>query len=453
MFRKFRTKFYVGFALAILISIVSGITSYYIFKRQASQRVWVKETRHIIDSLTSVQKLLVDMETGRRGFRATNEKKFLEPYTAASQRIVPVLAGLKDSLRETGDDTTDAARLEAEVKNLMGFWQHNGDDASAYTREYITRLTDSEKKKMDFIRGIITAFNTNENKLLLKRRDEYDALIRYSVLSNGIGSILSAAIIITLVVIILREFGRRAKVQNELKASEEQLKNALEKVAAINSQLERFVHTVAHDIKSPLASITGALTILEMDDRISEIPELASITSMSAQRLHSVLGMVDTILEYSRVAVDEQHTEDIATADLINSIAALLAPPANIHISITGSMPVVHTRRIKLGEVFQNLISNAIKYNDKQEGRIEIGCKEKEQYYEFYVKDNGKGIPQANIGHIFSLFRDNYNQARKESSTGFGLNITRLIVEEQGGRIWVTSQPGEGSTFYFEWRK
>ena len=104
-------------------------------------------------------------------------------------------------------------------------------------------------------------------------------------------------------------------------------------------------------------------------------------------------------------------------------------------------------------EVFQNLISNAIKYNDKKEGHIEIGCKDKNSYYEFYVKDNGCGITEANKPYIFSIFRDTQQMPMRESSTGFGLNIVKLIVEEQGGKIWVDSTPGQGSTFYFEWKK
>ena len=99
------------------------------------------------------------------------------------------------------------------------------------------------------------------------------------------------------------------------------------------------------------------------------------------------------------------------------------------------------------------MISNAIKYNNKEQGYIEIGCTEKTDRYEFYVKDNGQGIAAEDTHAVFDLFNTGHNHTTREASTGFGLNITKLIVAEQGGKIWVESQPGAGSTFYFEWKK
>ena len=128
-------------------------------------------------------------------------------------------------------------------------------------------------------------------------------------------------------------------------------------------------------------------------------------------------------------------------------------PPANIKITVASDMPVFKTIKIKILEVFQNLISNAIKYNNKKDGLIEIGCVDKADFYEFYVKDNGQGILPEHRHKVFELFNTGTGKAIRETSTGFGLNIVKLIVEEQGGRIWVDSVPGEGSTFYFEWKK
>src|ERR1700691_3293877 len=108
---SFRSRLYIGFALAILLSAVSGITSYRIFQKQAAQRQWVKRTHHIIDSAKAVQNLVVDMETGRRGYRVTNDEKFLEPYNAALPHIEPLLEGLKDSLADNPEDQAKAAEL------------------------------------------------------------------------------------------------------------------------------------------------------------------------------------------------------------------------------------------------------------------------------------------------------------------------------------------------------
>jgi len=464
---SFKARLYVGFTLAILISAANGISSYLIFQKQAKQRQWVRRTHHVIDTANVIQKLMVDMETGRRGFRATNENRFLEPYNMAKEHLDPALSSLKDSLSDNAAEEKRVSMLVAHVDSLRNFWINNGDDAGKYSKEYITAVTDTEKKQMDAIRGIIATIVKDENSLFTARRDEYEKLIHDSAISSSIGNILSEVIIVILIFFIFREFRRRRRIQeqlnksvgkleeqtNELKASEEDLKHALKEVADINKQLEKFVYTVAHDIKSPLAGISGALSILEEDKTIIADPSLSEFVRLSNERVVHLSEMVNSILEYSRVALDKQQMEIVNTKTLVEEITTLMFPPKNIQVVIASEMPIFKTKRIKIMEVFQNLISNSIKYSNKKEGLIEIGCRDKEEFYEFYVKDNGLGIAAENIPHLFSLFRDAHNMKLRESSTGFGLNIVKLIIEEQGGKIWVDSEPGKGSTFYFEWKK
>jgi signal transduction histidine kinase len=130
-----------------------------------------------------------------------------------------------------------------------------------------------------------------------------------------------------------------------------------------------------------------------------------------------------------------------------------LFPPKNIKISIEGKLPNLVTRKFKLHQVFQNLLSNSIKFNDKSEGNILVGCSEKVDHYEFYVKDNGSGLNKDDYKRIFNLHETTNKSSTRESSTGIGLNIVKVLVEEQGGQINVESIPGQGSTFYFQWLK
>ena len=478
---SFRSRLFVGFTLAIALSAVSGTTSFVIFRKQAAQRLWVKHTHHIIDSSKTALSLMIDMEVGSRGYRATGQLKFLDPYNAALPHIEPLLEGIKDSLEDNPADQQLAAELQTHARTLLQFWatkneQTNNTEAGInissthagqYTHEEITALTAEEKNQMDKVRSIVTTLEKNENKLLLARREEYDALIHDATVSATTGSILSEIIIVALTILVFREFKRRRLVQEqlnktvaklemqteELRASEEIQKKSVTEIEAINKQLEKFVYTVAHDIKSPLAGISGSLSILEMDTTVAANPELADFVRMSKERVQHLSGMVNSILEYSRLSVKNQQTEEVDTRKLVEGIITIMFPPQNIKINIVGAMPVIHTQRIKIMEVFQNLISNAIKYNNKKEGTIEIGCKDQHTYYEFYVKDNGIGIREENKDEIFSLFRDAQHEPMRESSTGFGLNIVKLIMDEQGGKIWVDSIPGEGSTFYFQWKK
>ncbi len=231
------------------------------------------------------------------------------------------------------------------------------------------------------------------------------------------------------------------------------LKNSLAEVERINKQLERFVYIVSHDLKSPLSAIITMLSLLESDERVVNQSELRDNIEMLSQAAGHLSGMIDSILEYSRKSLGQQTVEEVDTSELVQQIAYLLFPPRNIHVEIETALPMLQTRKLKLQQVFQNLIGNAIKYNDKEQGEIAIGGKDKGEYYEFYVRDNGPGIADADQHRIFNLFEVTSNEAHNDSSTGVGLNILKMLVEEQGGKIWVDSVPGQGSTFYFEWYK
>jgi len=245
----------------------------------------------------------------------------------------------------------------------------------------------------------------------------------------------------------------KVKVFEQLFLYQQKLKKSISETVYINKQLEQFVYIVSHDLKSPLATIITILSLLEKDERLLRQNDLFNNIEMLNQSANHLSDMITAILDYSRKSVKEQQVEEVDVMELVLQITYLLFPPHNINIEVITPMPVMQTRKLKLMQVFQNLISNAIKYNDKEEGLIEVGCKEKEDFYEFFVKDNGPGISKKDHDRIFYLFEVTTNKARNESSTGIGLNIMKMLVEEQGGKLWVETNDISGSCFYFQWRK
>lgn len=245
----------------------------------------------------------------------------------------------------------------------------------------------------------------------------------------------------------------KVKVFEKLYFSQQQLKKSVSEIAYINKQLEQFVYIVSHDLKSPLATIITILSILERDERLVKQSDLYNNIEMLNQSASHLSDMITAILDYSKKSMKEQQLETVDVYELVLQITYLLFPPHNIQIEIVTEMPVIETRRLKLMQVFQNLISNAIKYNDKEKGLIEIGCNTRDDYYEFFVRDNGPGISKQDHERIFYLFEVTKNKSSKDSSTGVGLNILKMIIEEQGGKLWVENNEPQGSTFYFEWRK
>ncbi|MCW3088893.1 MAG: chemotaxis regulator - transmits chemoreceptor signals to flagelllar motor component cheY [Sediminibacterium sp.] len=247
----------------------------------------------------------------------------------------------------------------------------------------------------------------------------------------------------------------RAKVNvfERLYFTEFHLRQSLSEVERINKQLERFVFIVSHDLKSPLASISMLADLLQHDERVAAEAELSDHVGTIAHAANRLGEMIGSILEYSRQSLSQQTIEEVNCQVLVSEIIELLFVPKNFSIHIDKSLPTLPTRKIKLQQVLQNLISNSVKYNDKKDAQLEIGAVDKGRWYEFYVKDNGPGIAKKDHSRIFHIFETAESNSLRDSSTGLGLNLLKVLVEEQGGKIWVDSTLGEGSVFYFEWVK
>lgn len=248
----------------------------------------------------------------------------------------------------------------------------------------------------------------------------------------------------------------RAKVNvfEQLYFYQMDLRNTIDQKNKINKQLERFMYIVAHDLKSPLAGIAGMLDLIRQDPRVDELDELKGYLEMMADASTHLKGMIGSILEYSRKTDMEQTAEHVDVHEMVKQIGYLLFPPTHISISFDVRLPEFTTRKFKLQQVFQNLISNAIKYNDKPNGQITIGYEDDGDFYKFYVQDNGPGIKAQDQAKVFRLFQTGENKAGgDDNSTGVGLNIIKMLIEEQGGTIGVQSELGKGSRFHFQWAK
>lgn len=219
-----------------------------------------------------------------------------------------------------------------------------------------------------------------------------------------------------------------------------------------NRLMERFMYVVAHDLKSPLSGAISMLLLMNEDERIVKEADLKEYMGIAVAATSRLSDMITAILDYTVRSEALQSLEVVNVSELVSQIARHLFPPAHIRILIGNDLPILETNRLKLEQVFQNLMANAIKYNDKKKGEISVGGEDRGDHYAFYVKDNGPGITSRDNNRIFKLF-ETLDQKGTEKGTGIGLNIMKLLVEEQGGKVWVESVPGEGSTFYFQWFK
>jgi len=244
----------------------------------------------------------------------------------------------------------------------------------------------------------------------------------------------------------------KVRIFEKLYLQKMDLRQYAENVEGINKQLDEFVYIVSHDLKAPLRGLASLASFME--DELGENPkqEVLDILNMMKSRTARMQNLIDGILHYSRMANAKTEKEDVNVKELIHNIIDLICPPANFSIEFPDNLPIIHSEKIKLHEVFQNLISNAIKYNNKEKGQVKITFEEKKNHFEFSVHDNGTGIKVEHQEKIFGIFQT-LQPKDKIESTGIGLTIVKKIIEQQNGIISVQSEIGKGSTFKFSWRK
>ena len=228
----------------------------------------------------------------------------------------------------------------------------------------------------------------------------------------------------------------------------QELENTSQRLERTNQELNDFAYVVSHDLKAPLRGIRTLADWIIADgaDRLPE--EAHEQLCLLQQRAGRMQDLIDGILQYSRAGRVEEERVRIDLRELVAEVVDMLAPPANIEITIQDELPVVELERTRIFQVFQNLLSNAIKYMDKPLGHITIGCRNDDRWWTFRVADNGPGIDPKYHEKIFQLFQT-LTPSQDGQSTGIGLTLVKKIVELYGGEVRVQSAVGEGCTFFF----
>lgn len=249
--------------------------------------------------------------------------------------------------------------------------------------------------------------------------------------------------------LVIRDISDRKKYEQELM----NYNNSLKK---INDELNQFAYIVSHDLKAPLRAIASLASFIEEDLEGQLTPEVGEHLNLLKGRVQRMQNLIDGILEFSRVGRTVQTMEFVQVSQVIEDIihdATARADGKSIHIIYSHSMPALYCSKVRIIQVFQNLISNAIKHNNKPYCEIKINCIEQAENWEFSITDNGPGIESQFHDKVFNIFQTLSARDNKEN-TGVGLSIVKKIIEEEGkGAIWLLSKPGQGASFHFTWSK
>ncbi|EDP96943.1 PAS domain S-box protein [Kordia algicida OT-1] len=236
----------------------------------------------------------------------------------------------------------------------------------------------------------------------------------------------------------------------ELKNLEKQKEKILEKLEKSNNELYEYAHIVSHDLKSPLRSINALVSWIKMDNEGKfDDPTLQNL-KLIEDTLEIMENLISNILEYSSAGSETAASKEVDLNTTMEDLHRLLFVPEHISINILKKLPVVKGDPTKFQQLFQNLMSNAIKFCDKDNGIVEIDVVEEPSFYQFSVRDNGIGIDKKFHDRIFKIF---HSLNKSKESTGIGLSIVKKIVDLYEGNIWLESELGEGTTFFFTIKK
>ncbi len=252
------------------------------------------------------------------------------------------------------------------------------------------------------------------------------------------------------VTLFFRDITDRKRAELELAEQTRELERKSEQLQRSNAELEQFAYAAAHDLQEPLRAIGNMAQLLGRNSTVQSDPQGRESIGQISRGVNRMSELIHDLLTYSWTL--SKADRDVSTVDMkvlvemavMNCASAVEDSEAIIDL---GEMPQLVGNALHLVQVFQNLISNAIKYRAQEQPHIRINCQRQDDCWLFSVCDNGIGIDMQYSDRIFGVFKRLHGP--EIPGTGIGLAICKRIVENHGGRIWVESQPRQGSRFHF----
>lgn len=481
-----RLKLFTGFILLILIFVISFFVNQRLSREVIKNSVYINNSEVVIRNSNLLHKLMIDMQSGYRGYLLTGQESFLNPYDEALTSIPPLITEQKllVSSPQQNKRLDSIMTLHNEwvryANSLIATKQDTLPEASKKYRELFEKKvkTGTGKKLNDDIRVLFVEFDEHEYQVRKERRKKLQESIENTRRINLTLTLCSIALALLagfyLIRIITNRISKMVKLAEEiskgnfrnieddkkdeltklsesLNAMSQTLDKNFKELTEKNKELDQFAYVVSHDLKAPLRGIDNITKWIEEDHAKELTPEVKHNIDLIKGRARRLENMINGLLEYARIGKVRNELEEVNVAKLIRELVELLVPSGFI-VKVSGNMPVMLTEKIRLEQVLSNLISNAVKYNDKETGRIEIHGRDAGQYYEFTVTDNGIGIQSQYFEKIFTIFQTLKERDAFES-TGVGLAIVKKILDDKKTGITVESEPGEGTTFKFTWPK
>jgi signal transduction histidine kinase len=470
--------------LALIVAVIFVVLVVAIREQRRSARGAIKSEQAITAGV-SLEKQAIDLETGVRGFVASGSPVLLQPYTNSRKQYPQQAAQLEQMVSRDPLARQQVRAIQGAINDYVNLYSIPMVSLARENPE-VARSVIINNTGRDRIDGIRRQFNSlfaTERAIAAKRTQQASDRATMAIWSGVVGLLVAVVSIIVLALYLrravvrpVREVARGAErvsqgdlsarapdqrhdelgdlgrafntMATSLEHSHEVVEARTSELERSNRELDQFAAVTSHDLKEPLQTITVFAGLLNRDyrDQLDESGRtfLDSILA-STERMRT---LIRDLLEFSRVGHGELQVEEMPAEELIERARDNLAG----HIAERGAtvtiepLPTVEVDPNQLCQVFQNLLSNALKFSDEEAPQVHVSATLDEHCWRFAVQDNGVGIAPDQAERIFKPFAR--LGAAKEGS-GIGLAICQRIVEHHGGRIWVEAAPGGGSTFYF----
>jgi signal transduction histidine kinase len=435
-----RSVWQLAFACCFLI-IVTGCSIYLVVAAQSAGEL-ANRTLQIETKLFTMLSDVRSAESGQRGYLLMGDPQYLGAYREGTKSTALIIADLKRSITDP-EQRKALARLEPVIERKFAeldetirlYGADKGEEALALVRTGVglSLMTD--------IRGM-----TEDAHRLFAAQASNSASTNSSLLAVDLfGLVLVIVLTVIFILVTRRSAAKERAYINELERS--------------NQELDDFAYIASHDLKEPLRGLFNHASFLLEDykDKIDDdgVRRLNRLGQL-CQRMERLINDLMYFSRLGRADLAMQETDPNAVIVEIRQMMETVLSERRTRIIVPRTLPRIVCDRTRVTEVFRNLITNAVKYNDKTERVVEIGflesvnTKERTEKSVFYVRDNGVGIASEFHQEIFRIFKRLQNASDgQETGTGVGLTFVKKIVERHGGRIWLESESGKGTVFYF----
>lgn len=479
---RLSTRILLGFLLVLVLSIIDTASNYILSLKVEQNIQFLTKSQNVIRNSDDLNRTIVSMQSSFRGYLLTRDSGFLEEYTKGLKTVPSLL----NTQRNLVAQNKKQLKILDSIENIHVRWinyasgliksrSQPGTSSPQYMALFEGQLKQQVGKKLnaqmvtkfaDFDKIEYDIRNVHSNNLRLSIRRTHIFSLTFFALTIIIG-VATTFYIVSLISARIKQMVNLADsiskgnfitfedtkkdeltaLSNSLNLMSVNLHKNIAELESRNVELDKFAYVVSHDLKAPVRGIYNVIQWVEEDFGKEMSPEMSKYMSIISGRTKRIENLINGLLDYARIR-EKTAIERIDLSKVIREMIEDIVP-RNFQVELK-DLPVMLGERIKIEQVFTNLISNAVKYNSQQQGKIVVSCKMFADHYEFSVKDNGMGIEPEFHEKVFEIFQTLREKGEKES-TGIGLSIVKKIVEDQNGKIWINSQLGSGTEFVFTW--